>query len=478
MISTVWRVITAPFRWIPWYVWLVLAGLAAWFGRNILVIIATIIAFHPIPVPPLFMGEPATVAEARAQDMQHFHPVRRNERSMDDAMRARFDAAVEDLSARAAELSDAAFQLELARVQAIIDNGHSNASATRMVAGFPRIPLRSAWIDGEIRVLRALPGEEALLGARVVQIGGVPVDAVLTRFRDAFGGNEPFYLSFAPLLLEAPDYLDAVWISDPVYRLELLDGSVIERRFEPVAPRDGSSRVFSGDLLQPWRSEDEGWVAFAPAGSPLYLDNPDNGYWYRELADLDAVYVSLRQNLSDDTEESLTAFVARAAEEIAAIGPSVIILDQRFNGGGDLTQTQPLMTAFADIVGEDGRIYRLANGNTFSAAIVNLAMVKEAAPEQTVLVGAPIGDRLQFWAEGWWFGLPNSGFQARYSTGYYDLQNGCSGLFICPWGSLHIFPVLVDDLDIDIPAPMTFASYAAGEDLGMAAIREAEANRR
>ena len=128
------------------------------------------------------------------------------------------------------------------------------------------------------------------------------------------------------------------------------------------------------------------------------------------------------------------------------------------------------MSALGDIVGEEGRVYLLASGNTFSAGIVNLAMAEEAAPERTFIVGEPIGDRLQFWAEGWWFSLPNSGFRARYSTGFYDLQNGCEGIFICHWGSLHIFPVIVDDLDIDIAAPLTFEAYAAGRDPGMEAV--------
>ena len=84
---------------------------------------------------------------------------------------------------------------------------------------------------------------------------------------------------------------------------------------------------------------------------------------------------------------------------------------------------------------------------------------------------------MQFWAEGWWYSLKNSGYRARYSTGYYDLQNGCSGIFICHWGSLDIFPVIVDDLDIDIEAPMTFADYAAGRDAGLEAVFAAEAAR-
>lgn len=39
-------------------------------------------------------------------------------------------------------------------------------------------------------------------------------------------------------------------------------------------------------------------------------------------------------------------------------------------------------------------------------------------------------------------------------------------------------PVIVDDLDTDIPAPITFAHHAAGRDPGMEAIAPAAAARR
>lgn len=474
MLASALRVLTAPFRLIPWYVWLAAAAVLAWLGRNILLIIATIIAFHPIPVPPIFQGEPANVAEARAQDLRHFHHVRRNERSMDGEMKARFDAAVDALEAEAADLTDAEFQLALARVQAIIDNGHSNGSATRMVASFPRLPVRFTWLDGELRVMRALPDQQALLGAELTHIGGVPATEAMMRFRDAFGGVDASFVTFAPLFLDTPDYLAAVGITDATLSLRFDDGRVEDVNLSPVEPVEGASRYYSGDLVLPnWRETDE-WLSVRPAAEPLYLQHTARGYWFEALPDMDAVYLNLARNYDDESGESLPDFVIRAGDEIAAMAPSVIIVDQRLNGGGDLTITEPLMSRLGEIVGPDGRVYLLTSGSTFSAGIVNLAMAKEAAPEQVRLVGSEIGDRLQFWAEGWWFSLPNSGFRARYSTGFYDLQNGCEGFFICPWGSLHIFPVIVDDLDIDIPAPLNWDDYVAGRDPAMEAIRAIE----
>jgi hypothetical protein len=470
--TALWRTVTFPFRMIPWWGYLLIVAGLAWLGRNILLIIVTIIFFHPIPIPPLFQGEPETVLQARLQDLEHFDHVRRNERSFSPEQREAFGAAMDALGQRAGGLTDAGFQLELARLQATIDNGHSNGSATRMVQPFPRLPVRSTWMVDELRILRVLPGHEALLGARITAINGVPAREAIWSFRDAFGGVDASYLTFAPLLLETPAYLEAVGLGSGTVRLDYVDlaGQSGRVELDAVAPEDGAARTFSGDFVMPWRRESGDWVSFVPPGRPVYLDNPDNDYWYTALAEHDAIYISLRANLDDDSGESLRDWIGQTADRLAALSPRFIIVDQRFNGGGDLTQTEPLMTALGDVVGPDGRVYLLASGNTFSAGIVNLAMAEEVAPERTFLVGEPIGDRLQFWAEGWWFNLPNSGFRARYSTGFYDLQNGCEGIFICHWGSLHIFPVIVENLDIDIPAPLTFDAYAAGRDPAMEAV--------
>jgi hypothetical protein len=47
-------------------------------------------------------------------------------------------------------------------------------------------------------------------------------------------------------------------------------------------------------------------------------------------------------------------------------------------------------------------------------------------------------------------------------------------LFRCYWGTYYLFPVIVDDLDVDIPAPLTFNAYAAGRDPAMEAVSAAE----
>ena len=465
-------------RAIPWPVWLLAFGAAAWFGRKWLLIAATILAFHPIPIPPLFLGPPGSVQESQRQDLRHFEHVRRNERSWTDETRARFDAQVVALQERAGELTDAEFMLGLARGQAAIDNGHSNASITAMIRRLPHLPVRTAFFGDELRVLRASADHKDLLGMRVTHINGVDVIEAVRRFRDAFGGTDANYRIMVPLLLETPAYLAAVGISGPdtIIRLEADDAATIERQLTPIDGGEIEKWTIPGDLPLSWKRDTEASIALVPPETPLYLQREERGYWLENIAEFNAVYINLRTNVDDGLGQNLRTFSHKAVEALRARPqrPRAIIVDLRFNHGGDYSLTHDLMVALGDIVGPDGRVYILTSGNTFSAAIVSMAFAKSKAPERTVIVGEEIGDRLQFWAEGWAYNLPNSKFRARYATAFYDLQNGCRGLFRCYWGAFYLFPVIVDDLDVDISAPLTFEAYAAGRDPALEAISAAE----
>ena len=112
-------------------------------------------------------------------------------------------------------------------------------------------------------------------------------------------------------------------------------------------------------------------------------------------------------------------------------------------------------------------VYVISGPTTFSAAIVTLAQIKKYAGERAIVVGEPVGDRAQFWAErGTAFVLPNSNQYLRYSTGYHDWEKGCT-----EEEEPHCYPASRDEAaNIGSIAPdktiqPTFAQYAAGEDV-------------
>ena len=153
-----------------------------------------------------------------------------------------------------------------------------------------------------------------------------------------------------------------------------------------------------------------------------------------------------------------------------------LVLDLRANEGGDYTLAMSVAREIGELVKPDGRIYVLVDGDTFSAGIVTAYFALHSAGERGVLVGEPMGDDLQFWAEGGGspMVLPNSGIRLFASTGYHDWENGCTDWSRCFWVNI-LFGVELGSVRVDISAPLLFSEYERGIDSGMEAILPSEA---
>ena len=149
-----------------------------------------------------------------------------------------------------------------------------------------------------------------------------------------------------------------------------------------------------------------------------------------------------------------------------------LVVDLRFDGGGDISRTTGFFDGLAARV--PGCTYVIVSRLTFSAGIVAAALVEMSAPERVRIVGEPVGDRLRFWSEGHDVCLPSTGYCVHMRDGLWDLVKGCAQEPGC-YGDQ--FKAKVPDLDPDMPAPLTARSWLDGTDLAMNAI-EADAGGR
>ncbi len=228
-----------------------------------------------------------------------------------------------------------------------------------------------------------------------------------------------------------------------------------------------------------WPHEDR-WIAAEPfpdegdltkaAGSSdqelMALQEPDKMFRIVPLAPLDALYIELRQNYSAK-DQSLPDFLKQAAAEIKSRKPKNILLDMRFNTGGNYMLSASFMKSLPKLV--DGRVFVLTSLSTFSAGITSVAFVKQAGGARTVIVGDNVGDREIFYAEGNNMKLPNSGLLIHYATGLHDYKNGCKWFGPCFWPN-YLYPISVPSLTPDIEAPFTGSAIAAGRDPALEAI--------
>jgi hypothetical protein len=390
----------------------------------------------------------------------------------DDA-RAAALGLVASLKARDGMLTPAEFLVGIAEAAALADNGH-DAWYPGEGAWLPerRAPMRFFWFPDALAVAHAAPGQQDLVGARVTALDGHPADELFSRLRPLAGGPDNYRRWNLAVFLERAEILHAIGLArlPDRYTLSLVlrDGTAATREIAMIPRAQAPRGVEPARLLagSPYGNEPAlGWRGIGGApNDPLYLQDPDHLFRIAPLPDLAALYVQFRSHYGTE-EEPIEPFLQQAAATIAEARPQNLVLDLRFDGGGDISRTTDFFGGLAQAV--PGRIYVVISPLTFSAGIVAAALVAMSAPERVTLVGEPVGDRLRFWSEGRAACLPGTKYCLHMRDGLWDLVHGCAQEPGC-YGDQ--FRARVPDLDPDLPAPFSVETWLAGTDPAMAAI--------
>ncbi len=408
-----------------------------------------------------------SAADLRRQDLNvvRYQYVMKT-RAMTPAARERALALLDDADARAATLSKPALHVRLLEVVGLADNGHDTLTFGSAAARPDlRMPYRVAWFADSLVIVRATGTTTDLAGGRIEAIDGLTLVELYQRLAPLAGGVESQRKLSLGLVLESPQLLFAAKVARQADRLSLRvrmpDRTIIARTVQAIAGRDvpresGAERLLSPD---PVSSAERVWTpALTPDTAPLAFRNGNDNVRLESLLGGTVLYVQFRLNVSVASQE-IDAFQRRVLAAIQLQTPSDVILDLRFDAGGDLQRTLPFMRSLPDRV--PGKVYVLMSHYTFSAGIVSAAAVKKAGAEKVVLVGEAPGDRLRFWSEGGTTCLPGSGFCLHYTDGLFNLEHGCEGTTGC-YGDQ--FDVEVGGLEPDIVAPLIAADYLASRD--------------
>ncbi|HEU4882581.1 MAG TPA: hypothetical protein VFT45_10060 [Longimicrobium sp.] len=389
------------------------------------------------------------------------------EKAYTDSTRAQALALLDSIGVRSDALSDLAFELQLSRVVALADNGHSLLSPRSRIGRSNRVGLRLLPLSDGLLVARAVDDLADLLGASLVSIGDLPVERLLAENRALFGGTAAWRDGFAPYLLESPEQLHALGLAaspaEAVYRFRLPDGTVVSRTLRgDTVGREVARSVDRAFLADEGHA---GWRTLL-TNAPWALREPAVAF-RRSTAWEPGVFVfQMRQNY-DAPGQAMAAVLDSVRAEIAAAHPRHLVLDMRFNGGGDLNLTRRFMQELPGLV--PGRIFVLTSPMTFSAGISSVGYLTQAAPDRVTIVGEPVGDRLVFFAEARVQALPGTDTGILFSRERHDYQGGCATFTDCH-GPVRRNPIRVPTLDPRVPAPWTLAAYREGRDPAMEAV--------
>lgn len=425
--------------------------------------------FYP-GAPPVRFAAAHSVAEAQRQDLEYFRNYLEYNRTYSPQARAQVSRLLEDAAGQAGRMSSAQFDLAVARMTALADNGHSKIYPDILRQRHNKLPCLLYHFSDGYYIVRARAACQALLGARLIAIDGHPVaDVADTMYRYVLGPRTHYDQYYSPFYLESPELLNAAGLAlaaDRVTLRVLLEDGREEDVAMAADPPDPHWPwwVYSNDYLssEPVAPTGGDWKSVLPVGArlPAFLADFNNPFRTHSWPGI--YYAQFRSNMNENGHP-IAPFVAGVEQAIAAENPHVVIIDLRFDQGGDFTTTAGLMSRLGRLAPGIRRVYVLISGWTFSAGETSAALAKEHGGDKVVLVGEPLGDRMRFWGEGRDMTLPNSRLKLHYATGLHDYTHPCRGQEGCFW-TTFFFPMHVRTLAPDVLLPYTFADYRALRD--------------
>lgn len=366
----------------------------------------------------------------------------------------RFHAELERLREAIPELTDARIAVELWKLLRLLGDGHASLEAPPDNEELNLLlPLQFYLFEEGVFVTATDPAYEELLGTEVVMIDGRLIDQVLQAIDPLIcRDNEQRSKELSPAWLRRTPFLHALGVveaSDKV-TLTVRNDPQATRTVQVEATRDVASRHSS--LPAP-----AGWSFFPErldSSLPLYLRNCAASYWFEHLPEHRLVYFQFNR-VGDDSDESLDAFSRRMFDFIEHSDVDKLVVDLRWNGGGNLFLSHPLLYGMMSCskVNRKGGLFAIVGRRTFSAAGYTATWIDSHT--EAIVVGEPVGTSPNCVGETVPFVLPYSRFRVNVSDLYW--QNS-SPMDRRPWIAPELY------------APPTFEAYRENRDPAMEAI--------
>jgi len=394
---------------------------------------------------------------ARWAKAKAYHPFRTDtgDRFVSNAIYSEpeFDAQVRTLNAQIPSMSDVQIELAFMRLVAALGDGHTELGGGPRLEYAQTLPLKFELFGEGLFVTAADPAYRNLLGAQVLGTDGHDIERVWTAVAPYISRDNAYWLTAVePYRLRAVPFLHALGLTAQPDRVSLrarkLDGSIAS----VVVPVNMDHPDIWNTLPSP-----SGWINLfdvVPGPSPLYLRRTGEHYWFAFDAPKKLLYFQYN-NVIDEKAESLDAFAQRLGAFIASHDVGKLVIDMRWNNGGDTFLNEPLLQMLRCAgVNRPGHLFVIIGPRTFSAGLNAADYFQRDL--NAIFVGEPTGGKPNAPGDETFFALPYSKISINFSSVYWE-----SG-----WpqdARLSIAP--------DVYTPRTFAQYLKGDDPAMDSVR-------
>src|ERR1035438_7154238 len=338
-----------------------------------------------------------------------------------------FNAAVDDLNQGIPQLSDTQIKVRMMKIVAMLGDAH-----TAVYSPFAFLPIRFRWFGDGLFVNAAAPEYGRALGAKVIEIGNLPVDQAYDAVSMVISHeNDQWVRELTETYLGTPELLAALGVTSGPGSVRYLFQDMSGTRFEmQVSPS-------SSDLL--WPPDSTNGIV------PLWRWNFSLNYWFQYLPTTHTVYLAYNR-CTEMPDLSFAGFLDQVLAFIRQQPVDRVVVDLRNNTGGDSQVIQPLLNELSRNADLRRKMTAIIGQATFLRGVMAAAAL--AYQFGIPLIGQPSGGSTDLFGNVVQFSLPNSGLVVACSTRFFIAYPGYTANSLRP----------------DVPVPMSSADYFARHD--------------
>lgn len=339
----------------------------------------------------------------------HYQPFRK-------VSQAQFETELRRLRDDIPRLTDNQIVVRLMRVMSLIGDGHTGAFPDFVPEWRQAVPLQFELFQEGLFVIAADPKYAELVGTKVLRFGGQPAEQVIQTVgpiisRDNQQGVVRSVVSF----IRYPQILNALGLVPQSDRMELTvrdaDGKTRSVTVTAIEIDSAFSRIAGHPK----------WITAyekTPGPMPLYLKDRRTNYWFEHLPEKKTVYFQFNLVVNSSTEP-LNAFVERLFKFVDEHDVEKLVIDMRWNNGGNALLLMPLINGFVrSKVNRPGHLFVIVGRYTFSAAIPAAAWIERHT--NAIFVGEPTPSGPNVIAESNIITLPYSRVRVSISDLYWQ----------------------------------------------------------
>lgn len=387
-------------------------------------------------LPACSISSTTIAIDPKLEDLNYFCDTleKRHKNFFARISKSEFEMEKQKIAEKTAEMSDSEFFYSLKHLLSLAGDAHTtvafNDSQYKHLSalGFAIAKYSDDWY------LMILEQEnEQHLGSKLLAINDIDIKDIYNRAK------------------EIMSYENEAWaennFSNTINFREALEYlGIIEKR-EPIVLKVEDSNG-NKELLE-IKSMNEEQIKTAQLSRVVQKNTPKTvlrGIYSAMLINKDSYYIQYN-SCQEAPDLPMKKFVSTVSEEIKGNSYKKIIIDLRYNSGGNSSIFEPMISELSKLQKEKGfAVYTIIGKNTFSSAIINAIQINEEL--NNVLVGTPTGGNVNGYGELKSFELKNAPITVWYSTKYFELIKGYEK----------------DSLYPDIYAEQSFEDYLNGVD--------------